>query len=113
MAKKSVVSSAISPRRQCRRCSVSFTPRRSNQVYCTDSCRVDDYKEKYYSPPKVTLVCPWCNEEFDTSAPKKTIYCPEKDCQREHAIDQMKKAREDHKRLKDLESQGLLAGRGR
>lgn len=104
-----------SPRRSCRRisCGILFVPKRSNQVYCGDACRIEDYKEKYYSPPKTTKTCPWCGDTFETSAPKKTIYCPgpEKNCQREHAIDEMRKAREDHKRLKELENKGELARR--
>lgn len=102
---------ATLPRRPCRRCGANFVPKRSNQVYCIDACRIADYQEKYYSPPKVTKRCPWCDEEFETSAPKKTVYCPEKGCQREHAIDEMRKARVEYKRLKELENKGELARR--
>jgi hypothetical protein len=103
--KKKASAASTLPSRQCRRssCNRHFVPKRSSQVYCIGDCRVEDYQEKYYSPPKVAKQCPWCKEQFDTSAPKKTVYCPEKDCQREAAKDRMRKEREDYKRLKDEE----------
>lgn len=110
MARKSKLSQLV-PRKECRRCGAKFVPKTPRQVYCFSSCRDEDYQEIYYTKPKVTKVCPWCHEEFETSAPKKTVYCPEKSCQREHAVNEMKKAREEYKRLKELDQQGKLARR--
>ncbi len=65
----------LRPRKRCRRCNNTFSPKRKNQVYCTDVCRKEDYEEKYYTSPETDKVCPECGNMFSTTCPKKQKFC--------------------------------------
>jgi len=63
------------PPKPCRRCGISFVPKRKDQVYCSKACRKADYKDKYGFYKEVTKTCPVCGESFDTTMAAKQTYC--------------------------------------
>jgi len=71
--------------KNCKSCGERFLPKRRTQVYCSDKCRADYYKEHYFTSTEVTKTCPNCRTAFLTTMPRKQTYCsPEcrKDAQR-------------------------------
>jgi len=61
-------------RKDCKNCGTRFQPKRKNQQYCSDDCRVTYYKE-HYGSKSVDKVCPNCGDTFSTTMPKKQTYC--------------------------------------
>lgn len=63
------------PLKTCQGCGGSFLPRKKNQKYCTDTCRVKYYSEHYFVKVEITKVCLNCGASFPTTCPKKQDYC--------------------------------------
>ena len=94
MAKK-VSTKRLRPKKKCRRCNIAFFPKRKDQVYCTDVCREEDYREKYYSPTEVDRICDECGASYSTTSPKKQKFCtPECRTKNQNKIRDVKMARD-------------------
>ena len=57
----------------CAHCGQTYTPKRSNSVYCTFKCRVAAHRTK--QPTAALIVaCVVCGKEFETGR-SKAVYC--------------------------------------
>ncbi len=75
-------------RRLCKHCGISFVPKRKDQIYCKEDCRLAHYEVKY-APPDKTLMCARCGVNFTTTCLVKQKYCSVK-CRRAAAEERYK-----------------------
>lgn len=57
----------------CKHCGEEYQTKRSNQIFCSESCRYIHNREKRKLLPK-SKMCEWCGVEFVALA-KQRIYC--------------------------------------
>lgn len=90
-------------------CGKEFEPTRSDQIYCSEKCRVAAYRKRH--PPKkkykkkerpvYTKTCPYCGKVFET-VEKRQIYCCEEHraaAARERAMQERAEARAEKEAL--------------
>lgn len=63
--------------RLCKGCSIIFVPKREDQVFHDNACRI-----KYYTPKEVMKTCEHCGSSFSTTCPDHQKYCND-DCRKE------------------------------
>jgi protein-arginine kinase activator protein McsA len=61
----------------CKYCKKEFEPYRQTQVYCSQNCLKQDYRNNHASNHVEKKICPVCLEEFQTYSQTKVFCCPE------------------------------------
>lgn len=61
----------------CADCGGFFKPRKSDQRFCSEDCRIAQYRKIYpnYMQINITKVCPRCGQGFETTKPLVQTYC--------------------------------------
>ena len=61
--------------KKCRNCGLSFSQKKSSQVFCSKKCRDAYYAVTYFGREEVEKICIYCGKTFTTTKPKRQVYC--------------------------------------
>lgn len=67
--------------KECKFCKKEYTPKRRHQIFCSPTCRLDDWKKNniIIKFDEFKKICPECNKEFLPRS-KNHIYCSNECC---------------------------------
>jgi hypothetical protein len=63
-------------------CNKEFTPKKKDQLFCSDKCRKTWYDKHYFNKNEEQMLCPVCKNEFTTTKSGQQIYCTD-NCRKE------------------------------